>query len=80
VSGRGGTAVPNLREPVGSASLLVTSNLPFREGGRIFQGERVTTALQDRSTHHCRIFEMNGESYCSRESARKSKSGQQHSS
>ena len=50
------------------SSILVTSNLPFSEWGQIFQGERMTAALLDRLTHHCRIFEMNGESYRFRES------------
>lgn len=49
-------------------SLLVTSNLPFSEWGQVFQGERMTAALLDRLTHHCHIFEMNGESYRFRES------------
>ena len=49
-------------------SLLVTSNLPFSEWSQIFQGERMTAALLDRLTHHCHIFEMNGESYRFRES------------
>lgn len=49
-------------------SLLITSNLPFSEWGQIFQGERMTAALLDRLTHHCHIFEMNGESYRFRES------------
>ena len=49
-------------------SVLVTSNLPFSEWGQIFQGERMTAALLDRLTHHCAIFEMNGESYRFRES------------
>ena len=44
-------------------SMLVTSNLPFSEWDQIFQGERMTAALLDRLTHHCAIFEMNGESY-----------------
>jgi DNA replication protein DnaC len=56
------------------ASLLVTSNLPFSDWGQIFQGERMTGALLDRLTHHCHIFEMNGESYRFRESM-KSKKG-----
>jgi DNA replication protein DnaC len=55
-------------------SILVTSNLPFSEWGQIFQGERMTAALLDRLTHHCAIFEMNGESYRFRESM-KSKKG-----
>lgn len=55
-------------------SLLLTSNLPFSEWNQIFQGERMTAALLDRLTHHCHIFEMNGESYRFRESM-KSKKG-----
>ena len=55
------------------ASLLITSNLPFSEWVQIFQGERMTAALLDRLTHHCQIFEMNGESYRFRESVKKNK-------
>jgi DNA replication protein DnaC len=44
-------------------SLLITSNLSFSDWDQIFQGERMTAALLDRLTHHCHIFEMNGESY-----------------
>jgi len=51
-------------------SILVTSNLPFGEWATIFQGERMTAALLDRFTHRCSIFEMNGESYRFRESAK----------
>ena len=50
------------------ASLLITTNLPFSEWEKVFQGERMTAALLDRLTHHCDIFEMNGESYRFRES------------
>jgi DNA replication protein DnaC len=52
-------------------SLLVTSNLAFSDWGQIFQGERMTAALLDRLTHHCCIFEMNGESYRFRESMKR---------
>jgi len=52
-------------------SLLITSNLPFSNWGQIFQGERMTAALLDRLTHHCEIFQMNGESYRFRESMKK---------
>lgn len=55
-------------------SLLITSNLAFSEWGQIFQGERMTAALLDRLTHHCHIFEMNGESYRFRESMKEKKS------
>jgi len=54
-------------------SILVTSNLPFGEWGGVFQGERMTAALLDRLTHRCHIFEMNGESYRFRESAKAAK-------
>ena len=54
-------------------SMLVTSNLPFSEWNQIFQGERMTAALLDRLTHHCQIFEMNGESYRFRESMKTKK-------
>jgi len=55
------------------ASLLVTSNLAFSDWGQVFQGERMTAALLDRLTHHCHIFEMNGESYRFRESMKAKK-------
>lgn len=54
-------------------SVLITSNLPFGEWGQIFQGDRMTAALLDRLTHRCTIFEMNGESYRFRESAKRVK-------
>jgi len=54
-------------------SLLITSNLAFSDWGQIFQGERMTAALLDRLTHHCEIFEMNGESYRFKESIKENK-------
>ena len=54
-------------------SLLLTSNLPFSEWNQVFQGERMTAALLDRLTHHCHVFEMNGESYRFRQSMKTSK-------
>ncbi len=54
-------------------SLLITSNLAFSEWVQVFQGERMTAALLDRLTHHCHIFEMNGESYRFKQSVAKSK-------
>jgi DNA replication protein DnaC len=59
-------------------SLLITSNLPFGDWDQVFQGERMTAALLDRLTHHCEIFQMNGESYRFRESMKK-KSGRKSS-
>ena len=65
---------PAISDRYERASLLVTSNLPFSEWNQIFQGERMTAALLDRLTHHCQIFEMNGESYRFRESMKSKKS------
>ena len=55
-------------------SLLITSNLAFSDWGQIFQSKRMTAALLDRLTHHCSIFEMNGENYRFIESIKQSKS------
>ena len=54
-------------------SLLITSNLSFSDWGQIFHGERMTAALLDRLTHHCHIFEMNGESFRFKESMKEKK-------
>jgi len=56
-------------------SILITSNLPFSEWNQVFQGERMTAALLDRLTHHCHIFEMNGESYRFRQSMKEKRRG-----
>ena len=55
------------------SSVLITSNLAFADWAQVFQGERMTAALLDRLTHHCAIFEMNGESYRFRESMKAKK-------
>ena len=44
-------------------SLLITSNQPFGEWGKICPGEAMTLAAIDRLIHHATIFEMNVESY-----------------
>ena len=60
-------------------SLLIASNLVFNDWSQMFQGERMTTALLDRLTHHSKIFEMNGESFRSEESMKQKKqSGEQN--
>ena len=54
-----------------NARTMVTSNLPFNEWTEILGSERLTGALLDRLTHHVHILEMNGESYCLKESKTK---------
>jgi DNA replication protein DnaC len=49
------------------ASLLVTTNLAFKEWGTIFPNAACVTALIDRLTHHAEILTISGESYRRRE-------------
>ncbi|MCA9049412.1 MAG: ATP-binding protein [Planctomycetaceae bacterium] len=58
--------------------LLITSNLGFSDWDQIFQGKRMTAVLLDRLTHHCDIFEMNGESFRFRESMKDSGKQRKH--
>lgn len=44
-------------------STMVTTNLPFEQWESIFGDPAMTAALVDRLTHHCHLFEMNGDSF-----------------
>jgi DNA replication protein DnaC len=48
-------------------SILVTTNLAFKERGTIFPNAACVTALLDRLTHHAEIIPITGESYRRRE-------------
>jgi transposase len=46
-----------------TGSMIVTSNLPFKQWTEVMGSERLTGALLDRLTHRVHILEANGESY-----------------
>ena len=48
-------------------SILVTTNLAFKDWGAIFPNAACVTALLDRLTHHAEIIPITGESYRRRE-------------
>jgi DNA replication protein DnaC len=49
------------------ASILVTTNLAFKDWGTVFPNAACVTALIDRLTHHAEIIAISGESYRRRE-------------
>lgn len=48
-------------------SLMISSNLVFKEWDRIFKDPMTTAAAIDRLVHHCTILELDNESYRAKE-------------
>ncbi len=48
-------------------SLVITTNLPFKQWGTVFPNAACAVALIDRLTHHAEIVTIEGESYRKRE-------------
>ncbi|MCP4308904.1 MAG: ATP-binding protein, partial [bacterium] len=46
-----------------TGSLIITSNQPFSEWGRIFPDEMMTVAAIDRLVHHANLIEVQSDSY-----------------
>lgn len=54
-------------------SIVITTNLAFKDWGEIFPGSPCVTAMIDRLTHHCDIIKMDGPSYRTKESKKEKK-------
>lgn len=51
-------------------STVITTNLAFKDWGRIFQDNVIAEAVVDRIVHRCQVVQIQGESYRSRERAK----------
>ena len=52
-------------------SLILTTNLPFKQWTEVLGSERLTGAALDRLTHRCHILEAKGESFRLRDARRR---------
>lgn len=59
-------------------SLVVTTNLPFKQWDTVFPNAACAVALIDRLTHHAEIITLEGESYRKREAEQAQKAKQNH--
>jgi DNA replication protein DnaC len=58
-------------------SLVITTNLPFKQWGTVFPNAACAVALIDRLTHHAEIITIEGESYRKREAEQAQKRKQE---
>ena len=54
-------------------SIVLTTNLGFKDWHKIFPGASCLTALIDRFTHHCEVIKIVADSYRSKEAAKRGK-------
>ena len=51
-----------------NGSIIITTNLGFKDWNTVFPGAACLTAMIDRLTHHCEVIKIEGKSYRLRES------------
>ena len=51
-----------------NGSMLITTNLGFKDWNTVFPGAACLTAMIDRLTHHCEVIKIEGKSYRLKES------------
>lgn len=56
-----------------TGSIIVTTNLAFKDWGGVFGGAACVTALIDRLTHHCEVIKIMADSFRTRESTQHKK-------
>ncbi len=56
-----------------AGSIVITTNLAFKDWGEIFPGSPCVTAMIDRLTHHCDVLKIDGPSFRTKESRRNKK-------
>jgi DNA replication protein DnaC len=61
-----------------TGSIVITTNLAFKEWGNLFQGAACVTALIDRLTHHCQVIKITADSYRTHESIKAANKGKQN--
>lgn len=54
-------------------SIVLTTNMAFKDWPKVFSGAACVSALIDRLTHHCQIIKIEADSYRKAESAKSSK-------
>jgi hypothetical protein len=61
------TPLPSHHTPLREESVVLTTNLAFRDWSTIFLSVTSATALIDRVVHHADVIAIEGDSYCARE-------------
>jgi len=61
-----------------NGSIIITTNLAFKDWGEIFPGSPCVTAMIDRLTHHCEIIKLTGDSYRRLEATTSTKKGKKN--